>query len=149
MSSRTNEKPSVVRQYYQLLEDHMKARKNFYELYFRVDHNKLDKLEDDYHRTQLEMIKFEYRLSDWELQKLSHQVDFYPEDNDYSRTRPEEIEEYKKQVEFLLDEKNDERLPPLFYHTETKQKSRNSYRDDREESKGTSEDYLSYIQSKS
>lgn len=140
--------PSLTRQYYQLLDQHLKARKQFFEMYFRVDLHRLRRLEDEYHRTQRELVRFQYQLNDWERQKISAQVDYYPQDNDYSKSHPQEVQEFESRVDFLLDPVNEERLPALFYHTETKQKERPSYQDDVEETTGTWEDYLHHAQAK-
>ena len=124
----------LLMQFDRLVEQHIEARKKFFEFYYRVDYNRRDKLEDQFYFTGQNILRFQRELPHWQLKELQkHRTDIYSIDNIYSSSHPE-----------------GENLPmnpavnEAHYHLSPKQLKRESYRADQEISVGTYEDYLSY-----
>ena len=126
----------VLMQYDRLMEQHIEARRKYHELYYRCDDNRLNKLEDQFFITAQRLIRFERELRPWQVEQLRKQrTEIYPLDTTYSSLYPEaeKIEPAAVQSQ-----------PVVVQHISPVQKARPSYRDDREVSEGTVEDYLQY-----
>jgi len=133
-----NSLDEMLSAYDRLVELHLEARKKYFELFFRVDYNRRDKLEDQFHFTANQLIKFQKDLKPWQLEELEwHRTEIYYPDRIYSTAHPEG-EGNIPQVQFV----------DTNFHVNATQRTRPSYREDAQESVGTFEDYVSYKASK-
>lgn len=133
----SNSLDQLLQQYDRLLDQHIEARKKFYELYYRCDENRLYKLEDQFYLTAQRIIKFERDLRPWQLDLLKkHRTEIYPLDVVYSSQHPD-AEKFDKTK--VVDVPN-----PNKFHISPVQLSRVSYKEDKETSEGSMEDYLQY-----
>ena len=121
----------VNQKYDNLLEQHLIARKKYFELSGRGNDKQLEKAQYNFHHTLEQIKQFESKLTDWQKEALSEKVDFYPKDTFISSTYPEEPIEVSHEGEFE---------DPHFLPTQRQA----DYSHDTEESIGTIEDYLAY-----
>jgi hypothetical protein len=129
----------LLLQYDKLLDQHIDARKKYYEFYYRADRNRLLKLEEQFYISVQRLKKFERELRPWQLEQLKkHRTEIYPPDNTFSQHHKEEP----------LDAQNNDskvQLPlGVNFHLTSIQHSRLSYKEDTEQSMGSMEDYIKY-----
>ncbi|MEX0798029.1 MAG: hypothetical protein WD025_01205 [Bacteriovoracaceae bacterium] len=123
----------ILQKYDNLLEQHIVARRKFYEMHGRVQGRQLEKIESNFYKTAESLRLFETGLKDWQLDVLKEKIDAYPRDLQYSKSR--ELEPKGEEVPFSGDFEDPHLLP-------TQKES--DFSDDTEESVGTIEDYKSY-----
>ncbi|MBL7663893.1 MAG: hypothetical protein JNM93_02080 [Bacteriovoracaceae bacterium] len=128
----------IVIKYDNLLDQHLQARRKYYEMYYRVDYPALDKLEKNFYDTLDNLRRFESRLEPWQRDILQKRTDGYKLDLDYSTNN---------NISAVGD--NVPAGPHKEQHINDKQLNRPSYANDREESVGTDDDYIKYAESKS
>jgi hypothetical protein len=126
----------VLVKYDNLLEQHLITRRKYYEYFNRVDERQLYKLEKNFFDSIEHLRRFEASLEPWQLEALEkRKTERYKLDLTYSNNRgwnPEEI----ANADYQPDPNED----PHF--KDTQKEAFVEYRDDREESVGTYEDYL-------
>lgn len=126
----------VLVKYDNLLEQHLITRKKYFEYYNRVDDRQLYRLEKNFFDSIEHLRRFEENLEPWQREALEkRKTERYKLDLTYSNNRnwnPEEI----AQAGFEPDENED----PHF--KESQKEAFEEYKDDKEESVGTYEDYL-------
>lgn len=121
----------VNQKYDNLLEQHLIARKKFFELSGRANDKQLEKAEQNFFHTLQQIRQFEEKLTEWQKEALSEKVDFYPKDTLISSTYNEEVIEVSHEGEF-----EDPHFLPV--------QSQADYSHDTEETVGTIEDYKMY-----
>lgn len=139
--SNNNKKPlkddEIILKYDNLMEQHLNARKKYFENYHRKDKRRVEKLERNFHKTALDVRAFERRLKPHQFEILEKKIDGYSLDLDYSQSSGE----------LAVTE-----LPVAPFgdpHENQTQQARTSYKDDTEESVGTMDDYEKYRAEKS
>ena len=123
----------ILQKYDNLIEQHIVARKKYFELYGRASGKQLEKVESNYEKTLRDLRSFEAGLKDWQKDVLEKKVNMYPEDRHYSSVN--NIDPKGELVPFAGDFEDPHLLPT--------QKSEN-WQQDSEESAGTMEDYYQY-----
>ncbi len=126
----------VLVKYDNLLEQHLITRRKYYEYFNRVDERQLYKLEKNFFDSIEHLRRFEANLEPWQREALEkRKTERYKLDLTYSDNRGWDPKEVTK-VEVRLEEIED----PHF--KDTQKEAYSEYREDREESVGTYEDYL-------
>ncbi|MDH5580343.1 MAG: hypothetical protein OEY33_00410 [Bdellovibrionales bacterium] len=120
----------VFKKYMNLLDQHIEARRKYFELFFRADPNQKVKLEKIFNNTIEQVRNFENSLNEEEKKLLDLRINKYREDIDY--TQNHSLEENKAQYEQIED-------PHLLPSQKT-----NEFIEDTEESIGSIEDYHAY-----
>lgn len=120
----------VYAQYDALLDEHLAARKRYFEYFNRVDDRQRKKMEDQFFHSIEKLRNFENSLRPWQKEFLVKKVDRYSLDLTYSSNHELPIEG-KSEVEGPFSD-------PHFLKS---QELRPSYKDDKEETLGTIEDY--------
>lgn len=123
----------VILKYQNLMDQHIMARKKLFELFFRKDPRRIEKLKRNFERTGQDIRNFERQLSPEFKKVLETRTEGYPLDLDYSASSDE-----KRETPPTSDPESQ------LYHISEVQKERPSYAEDREESRGTMDDYLKY-----
>ena len=123
----------IIQKYDNLLEQHIIARKKYFELHARVKGKQLDKIEQNLNKTLHDLRNFESGLKDWQKEVLIQKVDQYAPDRQYSTSR--EIEPVGDNVSFIGDFE-DPHLLPIQAETD--------WSNDTEETSGSMDDYYSY-----
>lgn len=122
----------VLQKYDNLLEQHLIARKKYFEMHARVGGKQLEKIKSNLERTLEELRKFERSSKDWQQELLNQKINPYPEDNQFSS------EHELPEVEYVpFDGDYDDP------HLLVTQKSQD-WSEDTQESEGTMEDYYNY-----
>lgn len=135
--SRNNRRPKsltparVMQKYDNLLDQHLIARRKFYEMYGRADKKLLTKLENNFNKTLVDLRQYEHGLKDWQQEVLLKKIDGLPKDTFISGTYGQEI----ISVEFDGTFEDP--------HLLTTQKAQ-AWAEDTEESSGSMEDYEKY-----
>jgi hypothetical protein len=126
----------VLVKYDNLLEQHLITRRKYYEYFNRADERQLKKLEKNFFDSIEHLRRFEANLEPWQREVLEkRKTERYKLDLTYSLNRGLDPAA-QPQVELAPEEIGD----PHF--TETQKEAFDEYREDREESEGTYEDYL-------
>lgn len=123
----------IIQKYDNLLEQHIIARKKYFELHARVKGKQLDKIEQNLQKTLHDLRNFEAGLKDWQKEVLTGKVDQYAPDRQYSTSR--EIEPVGDNVSFVGDFED-----PHLLATQTE----TDWSEDTEESSGSMEEYYAY-----
>lgn len=123
----------IVTKYYNLVQQHLVARKKYFEYYHRADPKQLAKIERNFYSTLDRVREFESKLSGEELEKFKNHIDGLSHDRDYSNNH---------NLDPLGDEP-DLQGPFEDPHYLVSQKE-TDFSSDTEESSGSMEDYLSY-----
>jgi len=123
----------LFRKYDNLLEQHLVARKKYYEFFHRADPRQKVKLENNFTKTIKEVRDFEESLSGEDKEKFLAKYDSYTLDTTYTSNRDMPIEGDK--VSFQGDFEDPHYLPS---------QKESDFSDDTEESSGSLEDYLAY-----
>jgi GTPase involved in cell partitioning and DNA repair len=121
----------VMQKYDNLLEQHVIARRKYFEMYGRASGKQLSKLEKNFYDTLSDLRNYESKLEDWQKEVLQNKVDMYPQDTLIT----EKYQETSERVDFVGDFED----PHLL---ETQRSS--NYAQDTEETEGSIEDYLKY-----
>jgi len=129
--------PGYLNKYDQLVEQHYRARKKYFEYYHRSGTRQLDKLEKAFYRSIEQLRTFEESLKPEQREALAEKLKLYPLDHDYSV-----VKDIAK--EGIMEVSLDFNEEPHYLES---QKSRDSYADDTEESSGSLEDYEAYKKS--
>jgi hypothetical protein len=128
----------VMVKYDNLLEQHLVMRKKYFEYFNRVDDKQLKRLEKNFFDSIDHLRRFEDQLEPWQKEALEkRRTERYQPDLTYSLNRgwnPEEI----RLSEFAPDENED----PHF--KDSQREAFEEYKEDKEESEGSFEDYLNY-----
>lgn len=135
--SHKNRPLHFLKRYDQLVEQHYRARKKYFNLYHRSGPRQLLKLEKAFYQAIEDLRKFEDGLEPDKKQMLVERLKLYPLDHDY--TVEKEIEK-----EGVMEVPLDHNEEPHYLES---QKSLPSFADDTEESTGSMEDYESYKKS--
>lgn len=126
--------PARIHQKYEnLLEQHLIARKKFYEMHGRITGKQLEKVEFNYNKTMKALYEYENTLpKEWQKEVLQKKLELYPQDRQFSSTHElepvGELEEVPEDFDIHL-------LPTQTNH---------DWSSDTEESSGTIEDYKAY-----
>lgn len=123
----------VQKQYLMVLERHLQKRKKYFELFHRADVNQLRKLEEQFHQSGEELLKFRETVSE-DLRAAFDQWNNGLK-HDYTYATNHNLEPETNKPAFEGDFEDPHYLPS--------QKD-SSFQDDTEESVGTMEDYLKY-----
>jgi hypothetical protein len=130
-----NSKTNRVCSHYDTLQDqHIIARKKFFELFYRADKNQKRKLENKFNATLEALRKYEAELKPDQKILLQKKVNGQPLDLTYSSTR-----EMSAEHSFV-----EECTTPDDIHINEIQKERDNYSTDTEESLGSIDDYKKY-----
>lgn len=121
----------VLQKYDNLLEQHLVARKKYFELYGRAHDKQLDKAEENFKQTLKQLRLFESKLTDWQKAALESKTEMYPKDTFISSSYNEETIEVSFEGDF-----EDPHLLPI--------QKQADYSTDTEETVGTIEDYKNY-----
>lgn len=128
----------VLIKYDNLLEQHLITRRKYYDYFNRVDDRQLRKLEKNFFASIEQLRRFEANLEPWQRETLEkRKTERYRLDLTYSNNRgwdPEEI----RQANFQPLENED----PHF--KDSQREAFEEYKEDKEESQGSYEDYLKY-----
>ena len=125
---------TLVSKYLNLLDQHLSARKKYFEMYYRADPNQKVKLEKNFYKTVEQLREFEAKIPQDLKEKFILKTDQYGPDNDYSTG-------HNIPKEGALEiESNEEIQDPHYLNSQMEA----SYKDDREESSGAMEEYLNY-----
>lgn len=126
----------VLVKYDNLLEQHMITRRKYYEYFNRADERQLLRLEKNFYDSIEHLRRFEEGLEAWQREALeTRKTERYKIDSTYSENRgldPLAIQPIEVSPEEIED--------PHF--KDTQKEAFEEYRDDREESVGSFEDYL-------
>lgn len=123
----------ILQKYENLMEQHIIARKKYFEVFGRITGKQFAKVENNFNRTLKAIVDYKNSLKDWQKEVLDKKLDFYPEDRQYSTTH--ELEPVGDQVEFEGTFEDPHLLPTQKDH---------QWSNDTEESSGTMEDYKAY-----
>jgi hypothetical protein len=123
----------LFRKYENLLEQHLVARKKYYEYFHRADPKQKVKLEGNFTRTVKELRDFEFSLEGEEKTKFMEKYDSYTLDTTYTSNRAMPIE--GDRVETKGEFEDPHYLPS---------QAESDFSEDTEESMGTMDDYLAY-----
>lgn len=123
----------ITQKYDNLLEQHIVARRKYFEMHGRAQGRQLEKIENNYQKTLDSLRRFESGLKDWQIEVLKDKIDAYPADRQYSVSR--ELEPKGEDVPFS-GEFDDPHLLPTQIEAD--------FSGDTEESIGTMEDYKAY-----
>ncbi|TNF00336.1 MAG: hypothetical protein EP326_06610 [Deltaproteobacteria bacterium] len=123
----------LFRKYENLLEQHLVARKKYYEFFHRADPKQKVKLEGNFTRTIKELRDFELSLEGEEKTKFIEKYDSYTLDTTYTSNRAMPIE--GDRVETKGEFEDPHYLPS---------QAESDFSQDTEESMGTMDDYLAY-----
>jgi hypothetical protein len=123
----------VLQKYDNLLEQHITARKKYFELHARLKGKQLDKIENNVTKTLNDLRNFEKGLKDWQREILAEKINAYKEDRQYSSSH--ELEPVGDNVPFSGDFEDPHLLP-------TQKEA--DYSGDTEESQGSMADYYAY-----
>lgn len=127
----------IILKYDNLMEQHLLARKRYFENYHRKDKKRVEKLERNFQKTGLDVRAFENRLKPHQFEILEKKINGYALDLDYStRTGEEPITELPTG-------------PFADPHENEVQASRPEFKDDTELTMGTMEDYEKYREERS
>lgn len=124
----------VIIRYDTLLDQHLQNRQKLYSLFHRADPQQKAKLERKYAQSLEQLRQFEERLKPWQKEVLEKKTQGY--NPDYSFSQMNDIDPT------LSEDAGDG--PWEDPHELESMKSRPSYAEDKEESKGTMEDYYAY-----
>src|SRR5690606_36048625 len=119
--------------YDNLMDQHIIARRKFYEMHGRLEGRQLQKVEQNFTRTLVEMRNFEASLKDWQQDVLENKVNSYPLDLHFSTTHS--LPPVEEKVPFVGDFEDPHLLPTQVNH---------QWQEDKEESSGSMEDYYKY-----
>lgn len=123
----------ILQKYDNLLEQHIVARRKYYEMHGRAQGRQLEKIESNFMKTLDSLRRFEEGLKDWQLEVLKDKIDSYPADRQYSATHG--LEPKGEDVPFSGEFEDPHLLP-------TQKEA--DFSEDTEESVGTIEDYKTY-----
>ncbi len=123
----------IIQKYDNLQDQHLQARKKYFEMYHRIDDRGLEKLKRIFDETLDNLRRFEEKLEDWQKETLAKKIDAYKLDTIYSEGH---------ETGLLGDNVPDG--PFKNPHVTDAQINRDNYANDREETMGTIEDYEKY-----
>jgi hypothetical protein len=123
----------VIQKYDNLLEQHLVARKKYFETYGRNNDKNLQKAEESYKRTLEAMNDYVTTLTGWQKEVLDKKLNLYPEDRSFTSNNG--IDPVGELVSFEGTFDDPHLLP-----TQKAQK----WSEDTEESIGTIDDYKMY-----
>ena len=136
-----NKKPlrdhEIILKYDNLMEQHLIARKKYFENYHRKDKKRVEKLERNFQRTGLDVRAFERRLKPHQFEILEKKIDGYALDLDYSTSSGEQPVTELPVAPFGDPHENEIQL------------ARPSFKEDTEESVGSMDDYEKYREERS
>lgn len=122
----------LLQKYDNLLEQHLVARRKYFEMFGRSSDKQLEKLASNLERTLSELRAFESNAQPWQMEILHKKINPYPLDTQYSSEHQLTPVEY---VPFDGDYED----PHLLDTQKAKE-----WTQDTEESSGTMEDYYNY-----
>ena len=123
----------ILQKYDNLMEQHIVARRKYFEMHGRAQGKQLDKIEANFQKSLDSLRRFEEGLKDWQLEVLKEKIDAYPEDRQFSSTH--DLSPKGEEVSFS-GEFEDPHLLPTQIEAD--------FSGDTEESIGTMEDYKNY-----
>jgi hypothetical protein len=127
----------ILQKYDNLMEQHLISRRKYFEVYNRsfvkdLEPHSLSRAEENFYKSLYELRQFERSLTDHQLAVLHSKTDNYPLDRDYTRTNNIEPKGEMPDFTFRFED-------PHFLETQNE-----SFRDDKQESVGTMDDYYKY-----
>lgn len=123
----------IIQKYDNLMEQHIIARKKYFELHARLKGKQLDKIEHNLNRTLHDLRNFEKGLKDWQREVLDQKINAYKEDRQYSSTH--DLKPVGDDVAFTGEFED-----PHLLSTQVQA----DYSEDTEESSGSMDDYYAY-----
>lgn len=120
----------VRSKYLSFVEKHVEARRKYYDFFYRADPNQLRKLEREFVESQAQLLAFEESLNPKDREQLHRDYGGKPEDRVYSSNHEISPDPVEVSTQANYDDP----------HVLESQK-RADFKDDREESVGTIEDY--------
>jgi hypothetical protein len=138
-SNRTLNSSQVLLKYDNLLDQHLKSRRRYFEYFNRVDDYQRRKLELQFFTTIEHLRRFEASLEDWQKDYLKRKTDKYRLDLTYSTNH--ELSPVAEPVPTAGDF-------PDPHFTASMTKAWEEYANDSEESTGSMDDYIQYKNSK-
>ncbi|MCT4640796.1 MAG: hypothetical protein N4A33_00765 [Bacteriovoracaceae bacterium] len=122
----------VLQKYDNLLEQHLIARKKYFEMYARAKGSTLDKITKNYNKTLKDVFNYRNSLNEWQKEALDKKLDLYPQDNQFSQEHGlplvGEVELEDKEFDIHLLESQ----------------TGHNFSEDTEQSTGTMDDYNKY-----
>ena len=94
----------VVKKYENLLDNHLNARKKYYEMYYRADDNQRKKLENNFYRTLDQLREFEQKLNTDQKEFFESKYDGLEPDATYSSNREIPFDSEIKMEEIQIDD---------------------------------------------
>lgn len=122
----------IIQKYDNLLEQHLIARKKYFDLFGNPEEKQLPKAYDNFIQTIKDLRNFEDKLIDWQKKALESKTEMYPKDTEYSENHKDEE---TLQVSFEGE------FEPQHYLLSQRE---SNYKDDKEMTVGTIEDYKAY-----
>jgi len=124
--------------YINLLDQHLIARKKFHDLYYRADHQQLNRLERIFDQTLKDLRTYEESLSPELKEYVESRVNGLKLDQTYTLNHPSTVQEHIESVESL-------NVEVIFQDPHLLQSQiQCNFENDTEESVGTMDDYLRY-----
>jgi len=123
----------VLQKHENLMEQHIIARKKYFEMYGRITGKQFDKIEQNFNKTLKAIVDYKNTLKDWQKEVLDKKLDFYPADRQFTSTH--DLEPVGDEVSFEGDFEDPHLLPTQKNH---------EWSTDTEESSGTYDDYKAY-----
>lgn len=120
----------VRAKYLNLVEKHVEARRKYYDLFHRADPNQLRKLEREFTDSQAQVLAFENTLKPVDRELLLKDYGGKPEDRDYTSNHELSPEQQVVPTEGDFEDPH-----------ELVSQRNSDFKDDREESVGTIDDY--------
>ncbi len=127
----------VVGAYLETISRYLKARKDYFDSFRGTLNKKVRRTFDNYQKQLKTLRGFEKTLKPWQAEELQKNIEFFPEDNEFSKNHPGEE----------IAEKVEETEEKVFFHELISQKERSRYAEDTEESEGSIDDYTKYKES--
>lgn len=122
----------ILQKYENLMEQHVIARKKYFEVFGRITGKQFQKIENNFNRTLKAIVEYKDSLKDWQQEVLDKKLNFYPKDTQYSQAHQDE---QALEVEFEGIFEDPHLLPTQKEHL---------WSNDTEESVGTIDDYKAY-----
>lgn len=124
----------ILSKYDNLLDQHLVARRKFFELNGRANNKLVLKAKTHFYRSVEDLRRYESSLKDWQKETLLKKTEFYPMENSYTEKHELPEHTYENVLSILADGDP---------HLLTKQKDAD-YSRDVEETSGSMEEYEAY-----
>ncbi len=132
---------AIFDRYENLMQEHVNARRKYYDLYYTADDNQIRKLEDNFYRTLEAVRRWEDNLEPWKKEFLLKKIEMYGFDTTYSQNRELIKPDAPKPSYGLYSGLSDTPPEAPFEDPHYLQTQKQSFQEDTEESVGSIEDY--------